>query len=388
MGMTMFEDFYGLNGKPFQLTPDPAFFFRSGTHRKALSYLGYGLGQGEGFIVITGEVGSGKSTIVAHLVATIDPAQLTIGQVVTSKLGGEEIVHVVAQSFGLDIAGHDKASALGAIEGFLHEEARAGRRCLLVVDESQNLTVEALEELRMLSNFQLGSYPLLQTLLLGQPEFRETLQNHPGLEQLRQRVIASHHLEAMQPDEIEPYFIHRLKQVGWQGNPSFGEGVFARLHAASGGIPRRINQVANRLLLFGAIEQRAQIDVAMLQAVLDEMESDNASRRVAPDDRPQPLQATADGAQPVEQQPVPVAFDPLEIERMMAGRDAQIAEIQQAVVELSRARYEAENPDIAALQDRVSQLEAQLVEQQRAMRHTLTMLIEWVESDDGSQKAA
>ena len=167
----MFEDFYGLTGKPFQLTPDPAFYFRSVTHRKALSYLGYGLAQGEGFIVITGEVGAGKSTLVAHLMGTVDPQRLTVGQVVTSKLDESEIVHVVAQCFGLEIEGHDKAGALGAIEGFLHEEARQGRRCLLIVDEAQNLSVAALEELRMLSNFQLGNHPLLQTLLLGQPEF-------------------------------------------------------------------------------------------------------------------------------------------------------------------------------------------------------------------------
>ena len=144
----MFDDFYGLAGRPFQLTPDPQFYFESATHRKALSYLGYGLAQGEGFIVITGEVGAGKSTLVAHLMRKIDPAQLTVGQIVTSNLDGAELVHVAAQAFGLDIEGHDKASALGAIEGFLHEEARAGRRCLLVVDESQNLSVEALEELR------------------------------------------------------------------------------------------------------------------------------------------------------------------------------------------------------------------------------------------------
>src|SRR5690606_5363147 len=114
--------------------------------------------------------------------------------------------------------------------------ARAGRRCLLVVDESQNLTVAALEELRMLSNFQLGSHPLLQTLLLGQPEFRTTLQGHEALEQLRQRVIAAHHLEAMELGEIEPYIMHRLQRVGWNGNPRFDQQVFAELHEASGGI--------------------------------------------------------------------------------------------------------------------------------------------------------
>jgi len=416
----MFEDYYGLSARPFQLTPDPAFFFQSGTHRKALSYLGYGLGQGEGFIVITGEVGSGKSTIVAHLVATIDPAQLTIGQVVTSKLDGEEIIHVVAQSFGLDIGGHDKAAALGAIESFLHDEARAGRRCLLVVDESQNLSVDALEELRMLSNFQLGNYPLLQTLLLGQPEFRETLQTHKNLEQLRQRVIAAHHLEAMEPGEIEPYVLHRLKLVGWQGNPAFDQRVFAELHGASGGIPRRINQIANRLLLLGAVEQRSRIDAAMLHAVLAEMERDNAFPEAAPSPMPRPgpapeplkpLRYDFEAKQPEsgqapefgmpefaeveagpdfepEEERLP-ALDPELVDSLLAERDIQISELQQAVVELSRARDEADaaNPEIEALQERVAQLEAQLVEQQRTIRHTLAMLIEWIEND-GSQKAA
>src|SRR5215216_242068 len=206
----MVEDFYGLTGRPFQLTPDPEFYFESATHRKALSYLGYGLAQAEGFIVITGEVGAGKSTLVAHLMATIDSARLTAGQIVTSALDGSEMVHVAAQAFGLEVAGKDKASALKAIEQFLHAEARAGRRCLLVVDEAQNLSVAALEELRMLSNFQLGSHPLLQILLLGQPEFRSVLAHSGQLEQLRQRVIASHHLEAMEAEEVGRYVEHRL----------------------------------------------------------------------------------------------------------------------------------------------------------------------------------
>jgi putative secretion ATPase (PEP-CTERM system associated) len=403
----MFDDFYGLQGRPFQLTPDPAFYFQSITHRKALSYLGYGLAQGEGFMVITGEVGSGKSTLVAHLVATIDPLQLTIGQVVTSKLDGDEIVHVVAQSFGLDITGHDKASALGAIEAFLHEEARAGRRCLLVVDESQNLEVSALEELRMLSNFQLGSHPLLQTLLLGQPEFRATLHGHPNLEQLRQRVIAAHHLEAMEAQEVGPYMLHRLKQVGWNGNPVFDPEVFTEIHRASGGIPRRINQIANRLMLLGAVERKARIDSAMLEEVLAEMSADTTPKdavpvTVMPAPEPQPEDYTSVEPEPVEQfaaepamhdqpesQPV---IDPELLDNLLAERDFRIAELEQAVVELSTARRDTEtaalSPEVTALQDRVAQLEARLIEQERAMRHTLTMLIEWIEGEDGSQIAA
>ena len=384
----MFDDFYGLTGKPFQLTPDPAFYFRSTTHRKALSYLGYGLAQGEGFIVITGEVGAGKSTLVAHMMGTVDPQQLTVAQIVTSKLDEEEIIHVVAQSFGLDIEGHDKASALGAIEGFLHDEARAGRRCLLIVDESQNLSVEALEELRMLSNFQLGAHPLLQTLLLGQPEFRATLQGHEALEQLRQRVIAAHHLEPMDRGEIEPYILHRLEKVGWNGNPQFDQRVFAELYEASGGIPRRVNQIANRLLLLGAVEERTRIDGGMLKAVLDEMNAEKAFPEAAP--KPMPK------VEPAVQQLPPLRHEPRidaeMLDTLLAERDVQIAELQQAVVELANQNDErasaAVRPELAAAQQQIARLEAKVFEQERTVRQTLTMLIEWIETEMDQSRAA
>ncbi|HEX7752900.1 MAG TPA: XrtA/PEP-CTERM system-associated ATPase [Novosphingobium sp.] len=395
----MFEEFYGLSGRPFQLTPDPSFYFESLTHRKALSYLSYGLAQGEGFIIITGEVGAGKSTLVAHLMATIDPQRLTAGHVVTSKLGGEEIVHVVAQSFGLAVEGHDKASALGAIEGFLHEEARAGRRCLLIVDESQNLTVDALEELRMLSNFQLGAHPLLQTLLLGQPEFRRTLLDHPELDQLRQRVIATHHLEAMEAGEVRPYVEHRLKLVGWAGNPSFDDGVFASLHTASGGVPRRINQILNRLFLLGAVEQRRHIDAEMLQRVLAEFDRDGTASLVRPQTAAAPVAVASDApldssAEPVAPVVIAGGIDEARLEAALAERDAHIAELQQAVLEMANHAEPgataslAAQEDIAALQTRVALLEDRLAEQERTLRHTLTMLIEWIETADAHRAAA
>lgn len=387
----MFNDYYGLSGRAFQLTPDPAFYFESLTHRKALSYLSYGLAQGEGFVVITGEVGAGKSTLVAHLMATIDPARLTAAQIVTSKLDAEELVHVVAQAFGLIVDGHDKASALGAIEAFLHDEARAGRRCLLVVDESQNLLLDALEELRMLSNFQLGAHPLLQTLLLGQPEFRETIQAHPQLEQLRQRVIAAHHLEAMERDEVQSYIEHRLKCVGWEGNPAFDQRVFAELYEASGGVPRRINQICNRLMLLGAVEQRTRIDGAMLSQVLEELELDGTlqlkkiERKAAVEAAAAPT-VVADG----------VGLE--QLQALLSDRDAQIAELQQAVIELANEREAstgsavpgdpARDDAMRLLEAKFAALEAKMLEQERTIRHTLTMLIEWIEADDASRAAA
>ena len=382
----MFNDFYGLTGRPFQLTPDPTFYFESLTHRKALSYLSYGLAQGEGFVVITGEVGAGKSTLVAHLMATIDPARLTAAQIVTSKLDGEELVHVVAQAFGLIVDGHDKASALGAIEAFLHDEARAGRRCLLVVDESQNLEIDALEELRMLSNFQLGAHPLLQTLLLGQPEFRDTIQEHPQLEQLRQRVIAAHHLEAMELSEVQPYIEHRLKCVGWDGNPKFDQRVFTELFEASGGVPRRINQICNRLMMLGAIDQRNRIDGAMLSQVLEELALDGTMQLV----RPAKAEAIMTAPGPVD------AVALAQLQAMLAERDGQIAELQQAVIELANvqeavpvaAADPAHGAALAAVEARLAGFESKMLEQERTIRHTLTMLIEWIEADDASRVAA
>ena len=401
----MFDDFYGLSARPFQLTPDPAFYFESLTHRKALSYLGYGLAQGEGFVVITGEVGAGKSTLVAHLMATIDPSRLTAAQVVTSRLDGEEIVHVVAQAFGLLIEGHDKASALGAIEDFLHEEARAGRRCLLIVDESQNLEIGALEELRMLSNFQLGAHPLLQTLLLGQPEFRQILGEDPALEQLRQRVIAMHHLEPMQAKEVQAYIEHRMKCVGWSGNPAFDQRVFAEIHAATGGVPRRINQIVNRLLLLGAVDERTRIDGAMVSQVLREMVDDGAVGTVTQVAAPAsevakplevPLSAPVDHAHlgAIEALRAETAAALAELRSVLSARDVQLEELQQAVLEVAGNAERDEDRDreaarqIAALNAQVSALEGRLIEQERTIRHTLTMLIEWIETGEGARAAA
>lgn len=383
----MFDNFYGFTGKPFQLTPDPDFYFRSATHKKALSYLGYGLAQSEGFIVITGEIGAGKSTLVAHMVENIDPAQLTVAQVVTSKLDEDELIHVVARSFGIAIDGHDKASALSEIEAFLHEEAREGRRCLLVVDEAQNLSIGGLEELRMLTNFQLGNHPLLQILLLGQPEFRDLVKGDPALEQLRQRIIASHHLGPMEKGEIEPYLIHRLEHVGWAGNPAFDQRVFHELHEASGGIPRRVNQIVNRVLLLGAVEERQKIDAAMLQQVLAEMAGDNDAGATG-----KPI-AAAPAAMPLSGAMVDASpLDLSQFEAMLGERDAQIAELQQAVVELANVQ-EASSVDggggqIAALNEQIAKLEARMFEQERTIRQTLSMLIEWIESEMEATKAA
>ncbi|MEL7728282.1 XrtA/PEP-CTERM system-associated ATPase [Citromicrobium bathyomarinum] len=386
----MFDQYYGFSGRPFQLTPDPTFYFESITHRKALSYLGYGMAQGEGFIVITGEIGSGKSTMVAHLMKKVDPNQMTVGQVVTSNLDGSELVHLVAQSFGLDVAGQDKASALGAIEAFLHEEARDGRRCLLVVDEAQNLSFEALEELRMMSNFQLGSHPLLQQLLLGQPEFKQTLARHDRLEQLRQRVIAAYHLTPMEVQEVAPYIEHRLSLVNWKGYPSFDPKIFPAIHEASGGIPRRVNQIATRLLLMGAVEQRSKIDCAMLTDVIEEMARDSRAEKAeekrplasasasAQSPAPAPTQSTSPSPEPSSAPaPAPRAS---EHPSPQPQSTLEMDELRSAIATLTRA-IEGSPRTEGDLKDRVAALEKRLEEQEQSVRYLLQLLIEWLDKE-------
>ncbi len=342
----MYIDHFGLTGQPFQLTPDARFWFESRTHRKAMAYLGYGLAQGEGFIVVTGEIGAGKSTLVAHLMANIDRARLNAISLVSTQVEGDDMLRLAAQGLGIATRAVEKARLLDAVEQRLDEEVRAGKRNLLIVDEAQNLSISALEELRMLSNFQIRGKALIQILLLGQPEFRDKLAS-PSLEQLRQRVIASHHLDAMEADELQAYILHRLALVSWQGQPDIAGDAFAAIYACTDGVPRRVNQLANRLLLHAAVAGLTLIDVADVVSVASELEADAVKPKPAPaTERVLPLRAARlslaanEGAAPIVQQ-VPVA-DP-ELER------------------------------------RIAALEARAEEQEATLRRVLTLLVDWVE---------
>jgi putative secretion ATPase (PEP-CTERM system associated) len=266
----MYEVFYGLSGKPFQLNPDPAFYFGSKGHKRAFAYLQYGVHQGEGFIVITGEVGAGKTTIVRSLFEQLDTARLVAVQIVSTQLDADDMLRAVAIAFGLPVKTVDKALLLGSLEAFLCQLATQGKRALLVVDEAQNLTPRAVEELRMLSNFQLGEQALLQSFLVGQPELRAMMQS-PHMQQLRQRVIASYHLGPLDRDETQAYVEHRLRHVGWNDDPQFEPACFDLIHSYSGGIPRRINTLCNRLMLAGFLGEKHVLEASDVQAIAREI---------------------------------------------------------------------------------------------------------------------
>ncbi len=269
----MYEQFFGLTAPPFQINPDPSFYYESKGHSSAHQYLRFGAFQGEGFIVVTGDIGAGKTTLLRTLLAELDPAKVVAAQIVSTQLEAGELLSAVALAFGVPTDGMNKAKLLVTLEAYLASLATSDRRALLIIDEAQNLGPAAIEELRMLSNFQFGNKALLQSFLVGQPELREILRL-PALEQLRQRVIASCHLGPMQPAETRAYVEHRLGKVGWSGRPAFDDPAFGAIHQWSGGVPRRINMLCSRLLLSAFLDGVDRIDADRVDRVAGEIRTE------------------------------------------------------------------------------------------------------------------
>ena len=249
----MYTEFYGLKDEPFLLTPDHRFYFESQVHGQAMAHLMYGLNRGEGFIVVTGEVGAGKTTIVKRLLDSVDEDAIFPAHIVTTFLTGHELLRTVCAAFGIAKVPQEKDAVLRELQHFFEELGRSGKKALLIIDEAQNLSAATLEELRMLSNFQVGNVSPCQIFLVGQPQFRDTLAD-PDLEQLRQRVIASYHLGALNLEECGDYVRHRMRQVEWANDPEFRTDAMEAVFTHTSGIPRRINNLCSRLLLFGFLD--------------------------------------------------------------------------------------------------------------------------------------
>jgi len=266
----MYESYYGFSERPFQLSPDPRFFFATSHHQRALSYLQYGLDQGEGFIVITGPIGTGKTTIARNLLANIADENIVAAQLVTTKLSPDELLELVAAEFKIKTDSNNKADILQNIEQFLVQLNKQGKRALLLVDEAQNLPSETVEELRMLSNFQLDNKPLIQSFLLGQEELKDII-SAPEMEQFRQRIIASAHLKPLNVEEVKNYINHRLKQANCNKDKLFPEEAFQLIFEKTLGVPRKINIFVDRLLLFGFLEELDTITNEAINEVATEM---------------------------------------------------------------------------------------------------------------------
>jgi len=272
----MYEEYFRLAAQPFKLNPDPKFFFGSRSHNKAMAYLHYGLRQAEGFIVITGEIGAGKSMLISHLLDQLDRSRIAAAHLLTPNLRSEDLLSHILSAFRVEAAGDGTTAPLEAFEDFLFDQLNHGRRVLLIVDEAQNLPSETLEELRILSNMDYDGTPLFQVFLVGQPDFRPKLAG-PNMEQLRQRIIASYHLEPLSHDETKNYIEHRLAVVGWNDDPAFSENAFSAIFEESGGVPRKINKLCNRILLYCSLEEIHEINQSVVRSVSADMAEENVA---------------------------------------------------------------------------------------------------------------
>ena len=262
----MYEKFYGLSEKPFALTPDPAFLFLGRHHQRALLQLEYGLANAAAFLLITGEVGAGKTTLIRYLLGRLDK-DLTVGLISNTSRESGRLQHWVSSAYGLDGAGKDDVSLYNGFIDFAIEEYASGRRVVLIVDEAQNLGRNKLEELRVLSNVNVDKHLVLQTILVGQPELRDMMRT-PQLRQFAQRIGTDYHIGNLSEPETHSYVGHRLTVAGATRPDLFTPTAVRLVHASSSGIPRLVNQLCDTALVYGYAEQRAQIDEALMEEVI------------------------------------------------------------------------------------------------------------------------
>lgn len=339
----MYESFYGLSDKPFQLNPDPSFYYGSKEHRRAMAYLDYGLHKNEGFIVVTGEVGAGKTTVVRNLLNKLDAEKVVAAQVVTTQLNADDTLRMVAASFGLRVTNMSKSEMLLSIEAFLLKLSLQGKRGLLIVDEAQNLTPQAIEELRMLSNYQLETHALLQSFLIGQPEFRRMLES-PEMLQLRQRVIAGCHIGPLDRDETRAYIEHRLSHVGWHNDPNFEPTAYEAIFEASDGIPRRINTVCDRLLLSGYLAGKHVISAEDVKEAAREIQDETRSPPDAKAAMPINGSAVHDSADVLDLKLSDIDLSGIQIDPDSADKaDSILSHLQTGDIEERLARLERAN---------------------------------------------
>lgn len=265
----MYTSFFGFKCKPFQLTPDPEFLFLSRVHKRALTYLNYGITDNFGFILITGPIGTGKTTIIRTLLKKI-PQEIKIARINNTKVTSHQLISMINDEFSLETKGRDKTQLLSELTDFLIQQYAEGGRAVLIIDEAQNLSVDMLEEVRLLSNLETDKSKLLQIILIGQPELNLTL-SRPELEQLRQRIAINIHLSPLSREETETYIMHRLKIAGDKDAVKFENGAIDAIYNFSKGTPRLINIICEFALLAAFADERKIVDLNLIKEVAGDL---------------------------------------------------------------------------------------------------------------------
>ncbi len=271
----MYTEFFGLTAKPFELLPNPKFLFLSKGHRKALSYLQYGVQEHAGFTLMTGDVGSGKTTLLRDIINKIS-GDVTLAMIFNTKVDGFQLLSMINEDFGLQINGRSKVELLSDLNDFLLDQCSKGRQPIIIIDEAQNLSEDALEEVRLLSNLEADAFKLLQIILVGQPELKDIIAR-ASLTQLRQRISISCHLSPLNRDETEEYIFHRLATVGNRDCVNFATGCFDRIFDFSGGVPRLINVLCDFMMLSAFVEETHDISVDLIDDAIKELSFNSPS---------------------------------------------------------------------------------------------------------------
>ena len=266
----MYESFFHLTGKPFELLPDPEFLYLSPVHRKALTYLDYGIKARAGFILLTGEVGSGKTTIIKNIIKSLD-RNVNTSKIFNTSVTSHQLLSLINDDFGLESAGKDKISLFKDLYEFLIKEFMASRHCLLLIDEAQNLSPDCLEEVRMLSNLETENSKLLQIILVGQPELRKILAA-TDMRQLRQRISINCHINPLVREQTEAYILHRLERAGNRNAVIFTADSFDVIHLNTRGIPRLINIICEFLLLSAFVDESTEIGGEMVREIAADLQ--------------------------------------------------------------------------------------------------------------------
>ncbi len=266
----MYLDYYGLTEAPFDITPNPRFLFFSPKHREAFNHLLYGIRERKGFVQLTGEVGSGKTTVCRAMLEQLGERYAT-ALILNPVLDADQLVKAIAMEFGVNVHGLDRLETVAALNQFLLQQVEQQKETVLIIDEAQNLTNDLLEQIRLLSNLETDDRKLLQIVLMGQPELRNRLEDF-NLRQLRQRITVRYHLRPLTRTEVGQYVHHRLQISGAKGSPYFTPAALWRIHHYSGGVPRLVNAVSDKCLLAGFVQLRDRIDYRTVGRAIAELE--------------------------------------------------------------------------------------------------------------------
>jgi len=265
----MYTSFFGFTRKPFQLSPDPEFLFMSKGHKRALTFLNYGIADNAGFILLTGEIGAGKTTLLRSMIRKI-PQDIMLARINNTKVTSEQLIAMINEEFAIDTRGDDKTRMLSKLSDFLINRYAKGGRSMIIIDEAQNLSPDLLEEIRLLSNLETDKAKLVQIILIGQPELNVTL-GKPELEQLRQRIAINTHINPLSREETDAYIRHRLKIAGRGDGVIFQPEAIEAIYDYSKGVPRLINVMCDFTLLAAFVDNKKTVDSELAKEIMTEL---------------------------------------------------------------------------------------------------------------------